>query len=231
MKLTITYPESWADIKYSQYLKYYKHVKPYEGTDEFEKINLETAALHFCKIPAEYLYALPKKTFDKVGECLLKLFSEHKTLPLVKSFAVDNTTYSFIPDLDSITYGEYLDLVSYTNKNIWDNVPIVFSILYRPTVHSLGKQYTIEPYLGTNDDRIELLKHVLTMDVVFGATAFFLNLQRDLQTGILTYTMEMVEQKKTDPRISQVLQDLEKNGVDIAQLQSFLTMTSQNLIQ
>ena len=38
MKITITYPESWAEIKYSQYIKYYKHVKPYEGTDEFERV-------------------------------------------------------------------------------------------------------------------------------------------------------------------------------------------------
>ena len=29
-----------------------------------------------------------------------------------------------------------------------------------------------------SQERIELFKHVLTMDVVFGATAFFLNLQK-----------------------------------------------------
>jgi len=230
MKITITYPESWAEIKYSQYLKYLKQVKPYEGTDEFEKINLETAALHFCKVPAEYLYALPKTSFDKITECLLKLFKEHKTIPLVTSFNVEDTAYGFIPDLDDMSYGEYLDLVSYTSKDMWDNIPIMFSILYRPITNSLGKQYTITPYTGTNDARIDLFKHVLTMDVVFGAVAFFLDLQKDLQTGILTYTMKLME-NKTDPRISQALQDLEKNGVDIAQLQSFLTMTSQNLMQ
>jgi hypothetical protein len=69
------------------------------------------------------------------------------------------------------------------------------------------------------------------MDVVFGAVAFFLSLQADLQTGILTYIMDMMKEEKTDPRISQALLDLEKNGVDIVQLQSFLTMTSQNLTQ
>jgi hypothetical protein len=231
MKITITYPESWAEVKYSQYLKYYKQSKSYEGTDEFEKINLETAALNFCKIPAEHLYALPKKTFDKVTECLFKLFSEQKSIPLVKSFTVGDTTYGFIPELDDMAYGEYLDLVSYTSSNVWDNIPIILSILYRPVKYSLGKKYTIEPYTGTNDDRIELFKHVLTMDVVFGAVAFFLSLQADLQTGILTYIMDMMKEEKTDPRISQALQDLEKNGVDIVQLQSFLTMTSQNLTQ
>lgn len=229
MKLTITYPESWAEIKYTQYLKYYKQVKPYEGTDEFERVNLETAALYFCNVPAEYLYSLPKNTFDKITECLLKLFSEHKTSPLVTSFSVENTDYGFMPELDEMTYGEYLDLITYTSKDMWENVPISFSILYRPIINKLGKQYTIQPYTGTNDARIELFKHVLTMDVVFGAVAFFLGLQKDLQAGILTYTMKLME-NKTDPRISQALQDLQRNGVDITQLQSFLTMTSQNLI-
>jgi hypothetical protein len=67
------------------------------------------------------------------------------------------------------------------------------------------------------------------MDVVFGATAFFLNLQKDLRTGILTYTQKLMTESK-DPRILAALEDLTKNGVDITQLQSFLTTTSQNLI-
>jgi hypothetical protein len=67
------------------------------------------------------------------------------------------------------------------------------------------------------------------MDVVFGATAFFLNLQKDLRTGILTYTQTLMTESK-DPRVLEVLQDLQKNGVDITQLQSFLTTISQNSI-
>jgi nanoRNase/pAp phosphatase (c-di-AMP/oligoRNAs hydrolase) len=66
------------------------------------------------------------------------------------------------------------------------------------------------------------------MDVIFGAVAFFLNLQKDLRTGILTYTQTLMTESK-DPRILAALEDLQKNGVDITQLQSFLTTTSQNL--
>jgi len=229
MKLTITYPESWAEISLPQYLEYYKYVKPYEGTDEFGHKSLQSAALHFCKVPAEYLYKLPEKTFDKVAKCLERLFTGVDQKPLVRQFTVDTTTYGFMPEIDNMTYGEYLDLVSYTsNKDMWSYMPIIMSILYRPITQHVGKLYTIEPYDGTKDERIELFKHVLTMDVVFGATAFFLNLQRDLRTGILTYTQTLMTENK-DPRILAVLEDLEKNGVDITQLQSFLTTTSQNL--
>ena len=230
MKLTITYPESWAEITLPQYLEYYKFVKPYEGTDEFGHKSLQSAALHFCKIPAEYLYKLPEKTFDKVSKCLQNLFTNVDTMPLVKEFTVDGSTYGFLPEIDNMTYGEYLDLISYTSsKEMWSYMPIIMSILYRPITQRVGKLYTIEPYNGTKDARIELFKHVIRMDVIFGAVAFFLTLQKDLRTGILAYMKTIMTESK-DPRILAALEDLQKSGVDITQLQSFLTMTSQNLI-
>ena len=53
MQITITYPESWAEIKYSDYLKFYKQIKPYEQTDQYETKSLEAAAVYFCKVPTE----------------------------------------------------------------------------------------------------------------------------------------------------------------------------------
>ena len=223
MKITISYPESWADIKLQQYLDYYKHVKPYEGTDEYATKNLQSAALYFCKVPGEYLYNLPEATFDKVANCLKDLFSEVEKHPLVPQFTIGDTTYGFIPELDNMSYGEYLDLVSYTKKDMWSYMAITMSILYRPIKQRVGKLYTVEPYNGTNDDRIELFKHAITMDVVLGAIGFFLDLQKDLQIGILTYLMETLK-KDPRPEVQVALQDLEKSGVDMLQLPHLLTM-------
>jgi hypothetical protein len=231
MKLTITYPESWAEITLPQYLEYYKYVKPYEGTDEYSTKALQSAALHFCKVPAEYLYKLPEKTFDKVSECITTLFDSIPEQPLVTMFTVDNTKYGFIPELDNMSYGEYLDLVSYTsNKDMWTYMPIIMSILYRPIIHNVGKSYTIESYSGTVDARIELFKHVIRMDVVFGAISFFLNLQKDLAIGILTYSIENLK-SLNEPQILAALEDFQVNGMDITQLQSLLTTISRSSIQ
>jgi hypothetical protein len=228
MKITITYPESWAEIKYSQYLKYHKAVKPYEGTDDYNRVSIESAALHFCKVPAELLYQLPEDVFNKISDHLKVLFNSASDIVLSNQFTVGDTTYGFIPALDEMSYGEYLDLVSYSEKNVWDNIPLVFSILYRPVKLSVGKQYTIIPYAGTDNARVELFKHVLTMDVVFGAMAFFLGLQKDLLTGTLAYSMEILK-NQTDPETLAALETLQKSGADITQLQSLLTMTLQNL--
>ena len=231
MKLTITYPDSWADIKYSQYMNYFKQVRSYEGTDQFERISLEAAAIHFCNVPTELLYSLPEDNLHKVKTHLQTLFSTAPDTPLTNMFQVDETNYGFIPSLDDMTYGEYLDLANYCDtKSMWDNMPIIMSILYRPVNKQLGKQYTIQPYTGTNDDRIELFKHVLTMDVVFGATGFFLALQAELLTGTLTYSMEILKQKG-DKQTLAVVEDLLQNGVDITQLAYWRTMILPELTE
>jgi hypothetical protein len=66
------------------------------------------------------------------------------------------------------------------------------------------------------------------MDIVFGAISFFLDLQKDLLIGTLTYSLDQMKGIK-DPKVLAALKDLEENGPVITQLQSYLTMISQNL--
>jgi len=228
MKITITYPDSWAEVKLSQYLEYNRHIKPWMKSEEYAEKSVQSALLHFCKVPAEYIDKLPKAVADKASVKLGELFTDVNRKPLVTEFTVGDTVYGFIPSLDDMTYGEYLDLVTYTKKDLWDNILTVMAILYRPIKQRVGKLYTIESYSGTQEARLELFKHVLTMDVVFGAISFFLGLQKDLLTGILTYSMEEMKKIK-DPKVLAALQDLNGNGVDITQLQSYLTKTLQDL--
>ena len=61
------------------------------------------------------------------------------------------------------------------------------------------------------------------MDIVLGAIGFFLDLQKDLQIGILTYSMETLK-KDPRPEVQAALLALEKNGVDMSQLPHLLTM-------
>ena len=225
-EITVKYPDSWKDITYKQYMQYYKMLKPYEGTDTYEKKNLELAALHFCDIPVELLYNLPKETFDKAVASIANLVQSNKQ-PLVKTFEVLNVKYGFVPALDEMSYGEYLDLTEYF-KDPTEYAPIIMSIVYRPITKEISNMYEIEPYSGTSDPKIELFKHVLTMDVVFGAISFFLDLQKDLMNATLTYSMQILKTMK-DPKALTVLQDLQKSGVDTIQLLSLLKMMLQNL--
>lgn len=228
MSEKIKCPTSWNDIKLSQYLKFYKLVKPYEGTDEYAEKTLLNALFVFANVNADDYLNQSQTVILDLQQKISKLIGESNDIPVVKSFTLEDTEYGFIPSFDDMSYGEYLDLVSYSQKNMWDNMPIIMSILYRPINNKSLGMYSIEPYKGTTDDQIEIFKHALSMDIVFGALSFFLRLQEDLMTGTLTYLIQTLSKMK-DPAISVVLEDLQKNGAGITQLQYLQTMISQNL--
>jgi len=224
MQITISYPEGWSEIKYKDYMKYFNAVKPYQGTEKEIQKSLEAGALYFCKVEAEYLYKIPKESLNKIEQCLINLMHQANASSLVNQFELFDVKYGITPDLNDISYGEYLDLVSYSSKDLWNNIPIFLSILYRPVKYSLGKNYTITPYPGTNDNTIAMFKEMLTMDIVFGAIAFFLNLYQDLMTGTLVYLKDCL-METGDSQILAQLQGLEKNGLDTTPLQLFPIMT------
>lgn len=229
MQITIRYPEDWSKISYKSFMQYHNAVKPYEGTEKENSKILESGALYFCNVPAEYLYKLPAEKLNKIEDCLFNLLSTAKKLPLVNQFEIYGVKYGFVPNLDDISYGEYLDLVNYTSKDLYENIPITLSILYRPIKYELGKSYTIAPYSGTNNESIEMLRETLTMDVVFGSIAFFLTLYQDLLTGILRYSKQILKEKGETEILAQV-EDLERSGIDITQLPSLLKTISLNSI-
>jgi hypothetical protein len=219
MNLQITIPQSWADVRYEQYISFYNAIKPWIDTDQYQVKLIEYAAFHFCDVSPEILYKLPDDVLLKVTNNITSFIGKgFDQIQLVKSFTIGGTEYGFLPALDEMSYGEYLDLVNYS-KDVLINAPIVMSILYRPITKSFGKSYLIADYAGTNDDRIQLYKHALTMDVVFGAIGFFLGLQKDLLSCTLTYTMDQLK-KIQDPDVQALHQALTRSGVDITQLQS-----------
>jgi uncharacterized protein YhjY with autotransporter beta-barrel domain len=104
------------------------------------------------------------------------------------------------------------------------------SILYRPILEENKATYKVEEYKGTNESQIELFYQKLTMDIVFGALGFFLNLQTDLSMSTLTYTIqEMTKILKTPT--STAAQILAESGVSTEQLQLLQEMIQQGSMQ
>lgn len=226
---TINCPKSWADVKLEDYLQFYRQLKPYIDTEQYQEKAILFALFNFTDIDEDDYLNLPESTFTTVKIKLTNLINSVE-LPVVKSFEIENTKYGFIPSFDDMAYGEYLDLVSYSSKDMWDNIPILMSILYRPITKQLGNLYTIEKYNGTKLETIELFSQGLTMDIVFGAISFFLHLQRDLVNATLTYLVTDLKTIK-NKEIQTALQDLEKNGLHTTQLPSLLNKTFQSLTQ
>ena len=92
-----------------------------------------------------------------------------------QTFKHNNIEYGFIPNLDEITVGEYLDIDTYQKDN--NNIHRLMSILYRPITKKKGSNYQIETYSGTN--KAEMMMDV-PVDIYLGAMVFFCDLKNNL---------------------------------------------------
>jgi pyridoxal/pyridoxine/pyridoxamine kinase len=230
MEINIRIPESWQDVTLQQYLKFYNAMKPYDGAEEYTTKIIELAAYYLCNIDANTLNRLPLDTFNEVAKSLLDLINSGKKQELVKSFEIGNTKYGFVTNLDQMTYGEYVDLVTYS-KDVYENAALMCSILYRPILEEHKGQYRIQDYKGTNENQIELFYQKLTMDIIFGALGFFLRLQKDLLNSTLTYTTEAMTKMMQETPTSTAAQILAENGVSTEQLQLLQEMIQQSSTQ
>ena len=230
MELNITVPESWQDVTIQQYLKFYNAMKPYDGADNYDTKIIEIAAYYLCNIDANTLNRLPLDTFNEIAKSIIDLIHSGKKQELVKSFEIGNTKYGFVTNLDQMTYGEYVDLVTYS-KDVYENAALMCSILYRPILEQDKGQYRIQDYKGTNENQIELFYQKLTMDIIFGALGFFLRLQKDLLNSTLTYTTEAMSKMMEETPTSTAAQILAENGVSMEQLQLLQEMIQQSSTQ
>jgi hypothetical protein len=109
------------------------------------------------------------------------LFIQDKEL--VRQFELEGVKFGFIPKLDAITFGEYVDLDKYIGD--WDEMHRAMSVLFRPIANKIKEEYTITEYEGTNQF-CEIMKF-MPLNVVLGAQVFFYNLGSELLKALPNY--------------------------------------------
>ena len=207
-RIEVNLPTSWQDITLKEYLAYQKALKPYEGVEEYNSIVLEKAINHFCNISSEDLYSIPVESYNGLYDTVKEVFKEGYDLPLVQRFTILSTEFGFIPNLNEMSYGEYLDLSTYF-KDMWVNMPTIMSILYRPVKRKSMGTYEIEEYNGKNNEALFL---EVPMDIHYGALFFFVRLLTALPSVILK---SMMDSENLPQSIKSVL---ERSGKITAQL-------------
>lgn len=192
MKVKITVPTSLKDIKLSQYQKLLRTTKDIEDADW---TNRQMVAI-LCGIPGDSVKNIYKKDYDEILKSIEAVLSQAPKLkPIIEH---NGREYGFIPDLNEITVGEQGDIDTLISD--YQKMDRVMAILYRPITSRRKDRYTIGPYTG-KEDPLDL-----TMDIVTGATGFFLSLLNDL----LTCTQNFIEREAERPQTRRLL---EENGV------------------
>lgn len=214
MKLEILIPESLSEITLEQYQKFAKI-----NTDE----NKDSAFLMhkmveiFCNLNLRDVATIKYKSVLAVINDLNTLFDvKHKLVP---KFTLGGVKFGFIPVLDDMSLGEYVDLDE--NLSDWDNMHKAMAVLYRPITLDKGERYQIEEYEGTK--YAEIMKQA-PLDAVMGAMVFFYNLNNELLTITLSYLQKEMDSNLT----TQQRETLERNGVGISRSMVLLKEMLQN---
>jgi hypothetical protein len=180
MELKVVVPTDLSEITLEQYQKFAR----LEGDEEFLTHKMLEV---FCNVP---LNKLPNVKFKSLSGVVNRLNGMFATKPSLKlEFTLGGQTFGFIPNLEDITFGEYVDLDNYMADT--QELHKTMAVLYRPITQRAGKRYDIEQYESA-EKYSELMKQA-PMDVVLGATLFFYRLGSDL----LLATMNSLEKQTT----------------------------------
>ena len=209
MKVEITTPETLEDIKLSQYLKWVKISKDQEMSVFLQQKMIEI----FCDIPLKIVLNIRAKDGDKICSEITEALN--KEAKFIDRFKKDGIDYGFIPQLDDMTFGEYVDLDTYMGE--WETMDKAMGVLFRPIVIKSKRGYIIEDY--EKADKYNMSD--MTLDIVFGAMVFFYNLRNELRKVILNYLEGEMEDK-----LPQGFMDSLKNGDGINQFMDLPKVTS-----
>jgi hypothetical protein len=185
MELKVIVPTSLSEITLDQYQRFVR----LDGDEEFLSHKMLEI---FCGVPLAQLPNVKFKSLAGVVNRLNGMFSDKPSLK--QKFTIGDQTFGFIPNLEDITFGEYVDLDNYMSDTA--DFHKTMAVLYRPVTNVIGKRYEIEPYESALK-YCDIMKQA-PMDVVLGATLFFYRLGNDL----LNAMTRSLENPKTSTPLS-----------------------------
>lgn len=203
MKMKLTIPTDLSDITLEQYQKYLQLVDDNQN-EAVNSVFFKSKLLEiFCNIPYADLHKLKMSDLNEIVDIIYNALEQDTEL--VKTFTMGDTQFGFIPKLDDMTFGEYIDLDTFISD--WKNINKAMAVLYRPVKAIKGEKYVIEDYRG--DNYHDIMKK-MPLNAVFGAIVFFYNLGIDCSKGMMNYLEEQANN-------TELGRDLEQNGVGISQ--------------
>ena len=212
MKIEINVPTSLSEVTLGQYQKFLKIA---EDNPEGNFLNAKMIEI-FCGIPLSDSYKLKMSSVTAIIDILNELLSQ--TPKRVEQFTMNSVQYGFIPDLDEMSLGEYVDLDG--NASDWNNMHIAMNVLYRKIKIKKSGKYNIVDYNVENPEKMK----DMPLDAAIGSLFFFYNLGMELSKHTILSSNNQVEMEAyQDQLISQT------NGDGISQFMVSLTEILQDL--
>lgn len=196
MELKLKIPTCLSEIT----LKQYKAFLKVQETEKNDKIYNAKVINIFCNVKMEDVMLLKLNDVTDITNIIYNLFEQKPSL--VSKFKLNGIEYGFIPQLDDISFGEYIDLDTYIGD--WDNIDRAMNVLYRPILVRLKEKYSIDKYVIENHKNLENMP----MSAVLSSIFFLLNLGMELSTVMMS-SLDLDKEANKD--LIEFL-NLDKNG-------------------
>ena len=185
--MKIQVPTHINDITLEQYQKF-ALINTEEQDKEF--FMFKTIEI-FCGVDIALVSKMRLKDAESISNEVLNVLQQN--VPFTNKFELDGVKYGFIPDLQAISLGEFIDLEEGLSKD--KDFHKAASVMFRPIVKEFGELYTIDGY-EANTEMHHVMKQA-PVGVISAAIVFFYNIAKELLKASQDFSNQEKEEAMT----------------------------------
>jgi hypothetical protein len=128
----------------------------------------------FCGVDIALVSKMRLSDAESISNEVLEVLQQN--VPFTNKFELDGVKYGFIPDLQAISLGEFIDLEEGLSKD--KDFHKAAAVMFRPIVKEFGELYTIDGYEASTEAH-----HVMKqapVGIISAAIVFFYNIAKEL---------------------------------------------------
>lgn len=213
MKLELIVPTSLDEIPLRAYQEF---KKIYDQNPEDNEFLSEKMIQIFCGIELKDVIKIKASDLTDMIQHFNKLF-EYKP-KFKQTFKIGDMEFGFIPNLENISWGEYVDAEKYMSS--WDTMHKAMAVLYRPITKRKGEKYEIAEYTGASEFS-DLMK-LTPVSIAMSCSVFFWTLGLELLECLGDYLEKETKKMRTSTANQH---NSESNGDGISQSMRYLRET------
>ena len=185
--MKISVPTHINDITLEQYQRFAK-INTEEQDKEF--FMFKTIEI-FCGVDIALVSKMRLKDAESISNEVIEVLNSN--IPFTNRLELEGVKYGFIPDLQAISLGEFIDL----EEGLADSKSFhkAAATMFRPIVKEVGELYTIDGYEASTD-----MHHIMKqapLGVISVAIVFFYNIVKELQRDLEDYSQGSQEEMTT----------------------------------
>ena len=145
----------------------------------------------FCGVDIALVSKMRLKDAESISNEVLEVLQQN--VPFTNKFELEGVKYGFIPDLQAISLGEFIDLEEGLSKD--KDFHKAASVMFRPIVKEFGELYTIDGYEASTE-----MHHIMKqapVGVISAAIVFFYSIAKELLKASQDFSSQEKEEAMT----------------------------------